>query len=291
MSLHEKSLLVSINLGGITSTRIDRDTTAFVLRSQSAEDEAGRWTARLWPKEALEPIRSLDSRIRSYHYSKTLPWLDNGHRIIASRAFTHYTDHLRGLRFEREQAVFAFLDHYPSWIDRALQMRGSAFDAHEYPSRSKAERKFKFDVHCEPVPCSNDFRVALDAPDMDRIQKELDDRIAEAELAARRDLYGRIAAPVASLLERLADPDARITDATLNSIRDLCENLPDLNIWDDPEITALRDRITHGLCSLRPDSLKESRSDRTRAATKASGILQSMAPWLAADIAPEDQAA
>ena len=283
MSLHDKSLLVAITLGGIPSSRIDRDTTAFVLRNQNAEDEAGRWTARLWPKEALEPIRSIDSQIRTYHYSKTLPWLDNGHRILASRVFQDYSDHLRGLRVERENAVWGFLDHYESWIDRARQMRGTAFDIEEYPSRLKAKRKFKFEINAQPVPCSGDFRITLDAPDLKRIQDELDERVQAAELAARRDLYGRIAAPVAALLERLADPDSRITDATLNAIRSLVDDIPDLNVFDDPEITALRDRIAIGLATLRPDTLKESRADRNRAATKASAILQTMAPWLQSD--------
>ena len=222
----------------------------------------------------------MDSRIRSYHYSKTLPWLDNGHRIIASRIFTEYSDALRSLRVERENTVLGFLDHYDSWIDRARFMRGSAFDLDEYPSRLKAQRKFRFDIHAEPVPCATDFRVNLDAPDMARIAAELDERVADAERSARRDLCGRIAGPVASLLERLSDPDSRITDATLNAVRDLCDRIPDLNIWDDPAIDALRDRIAVGLATLRPESLKSSRSDRDRAAGKASSILASMAPWM-----------
>lgn len=283
MSLQEKSLLVCITLGGMPSSRIDKDTTAFVLRSQAAQDEAGRWTARLWPKEALEPVRSIDSRIRAYHYSKTLPWLDDGKRILASRVFNDYSDHLRSLRFEREVAVAKFMSNYEDWIDRAREMRGTAFDYSEYPSRAKAERKFRFSINAEPIPCADDFRVSLAAPDMAQIQSDLTARIALAEESARRDLYGRMAAPVAALLDRLADPDSRITDSTLNSVRELCDAIPDLNVWDDPEISALRDRIAIGLATLRPESLKESRSDRSRAASKATSILAAMAPWLGAE--------
>lgn len=283
MSLHDKSLLVSITLGGIAAARIDRETTSFVLRAQHAQDEAGRWTARLWPKQALEPVRSIDSKIRQYHYQKTLPWLDNGSRIIASRTFNDYTDHLRSLRYERENAVNAFIDHYDNWIDQARQMRGDAFDPSEYPSVTKAARKFKFDVNASPIPAATDFRITLDAPEMERVQQELDARIAHAEAEAKRDLYSRIAAPVANLLEKLADPDSRITDASLNAIREICDSIPDLNVFDDPAIDALRDRIAVGLATLRPEALKESRSDRSRAATKASDILSTMAPWLASE--------
>lgn len=280
MSLQEKSLLVCISLGGMPSSRIDKDTTAFVLRSQSAQDEAGRWTARLWPKEALEPIRAIDSAIRAYHYSKTLPWLDDGKRIIASRVFQEYTDHLRSLRLQREVEVRNFIHNYNNWMDRARDMRGTAFDYSEYPPREKVAKKFRFDVNAEPIPCSDDFRVSLAAPDMERIQADLSARLKSAEAAARRDLYARMAAPVAALLDRLADPDSRITDASLNAIHAVCDAIPDLNVWDDPEINALRDRISMQLATLRPESLKDSRSDRSRAASKATSILNAMAPWL-----------
>ena len=64
MSLHDKSLLVSLTLAGIPSSRADKEITADVLFRENASADAGRWISRLWPREAMEPIRSLDAQIR-----------------------------------------------------------------------------------------------------------------------------------------------------------------------------------------------------------------------------------
>jgi SpoVK/Ycf46/Vps4 family AAA+-type ATPase len=280
MSLHDKSLLISLTLTGIPSTRQDKDITRDVLFQQQADADAGRWMSRLWPRAAMEPIRSIDGQIRSFHYSKTLPWMDKGERIIASRIFTEYMEKIRDLRFKRETLVQGFIDHYDEWINQAREMRGSLFKEDEYPHRFEAARRFRCEISATPVPHKEDFRVTLASEDMAEVQASLDARVQQAETNATRDLYRRIAAPVAALVERLANPDSRLTDATLNSLRDLCHSLPDINVLDDPEIESLRQSIQSQICSLHPETLTESRSDRSRALDKANSILATMAPWM-----------
>lgn len=291
MSIHDKSLLVSLTLAGIASTRADREITMDVLREQSADADAGRWVARLWPKEALEPIRSLDARARAYHASKTLPWLDKGERIIASRTFLDYLDTMRGLRMEREALVNAFLANYDTWLAKARSMRGTAFNIEEYPTRQAATRKFRFEFNTQPIPHREDFRIALAGPDLESVREDLDRRLQEAERGAVRHLYQRLAEPVANLIERLADPDARITGATLNALRDITAALPDINFLDDPEVESLRQRIMADLCRLDPESVSTSSSDRSRAVAKANSILTAMAPWIDPDSGDESDAA
>ena len=280
MSIHDKSLLVSLTLAGIPSSRADKEITADVLFRENAASDAGRWMSRLWPKEAMEPIRGLDSQIRAHHYLKTLPWLDKGQRIIASRTFQDYTADMRNFRYQRETLVQGFLDGYDDWIEQARSMRGSLFKYSEYPTIHQARNRFRFELGAEPIPHSADFRVTLAAPDMEAIQISLDQRLREAELTARRDLYRRMAEPVCKLLERLSDPDARFTDATLNALREIVTSLPDVNVMDDPEVELLRQAIATQLCHLDPESITTSKSDRSRAAAKANGILAKMAPWL-----------
>jgi len=280
MSIHDKTLLISLALSGIPSSRQDKDITRDVLFQQNADADAGRWMSRLWPKDALEPIRSIDSQIRSFHYTKTLPWMDKGERIIASRIFTSYMESIRDLRFKRETLVQGFIDNYDHWLDKARDMRGALYKADEYPHRFEAARRFRFEISATPVPHKEDFRVSLASEEMAEVQASLDARVQQAEITATRDLYRRIAAPVAALVDRLATPDARLTDATLNALRELTRSLPDINILDDPSVEALRQSIQTQLCSLNPETLTGSRSDRSRALEKANSILATMAPWM-----------
>lgn len=292
MSLHDKTMLISLTLAGIPSARADKQITADVLFQKNAQADAGRWVSRLWPKEAMEPIRAIDARIRALHYQKTLPWMDKGERILASRTFTAYMDEMRGLRMERETLVQGFLDHYEVWIDKARDMRGDAFNSAEYPNYWQAKKKFRFEIAAAPVPHSADFRVTLAAEEMDEIQASLDARVRNAELTARTDLYRRMAEPVARLVERLAEPDARFTASSLNALREIIAQLPEVNVLDDPEIEMLRQTIETQLCHLNPEQITESRSDRSRALTKANDILAKMAPWMdAIEDEDEEQAA
>ena len=289
MSLHDKSLLICLNLSGIASARADKQITRDVIFQQNAQADAGRWVSRLWTREAMEPIRGLDSQIRSLHYAKTLPWMDKGERIIATKIFTDYMAQMRELRFKRETLVQGFIDNYDDWLDQARAMRGDSFKFEEYPTRWGARDKFKFELTSAPIPHRDDFRITLAKEDMSEIQDALDQRVQDAELTARRDLYRRMAEPVAKLVERLAQPDARFTAATLNVLRELCATLPDVNVLDDPEVEMLRATIEAQLCHLDADSITESRSDRSRALSKANDILAKMAPWM--DAVEEEEAA
>jgi len=288
MSLHEKSLLVDLTLTGITTSRTDASITRSVLRSHQADDEAGRWVSKLWPKEALEPIRAIDSQIRAFHYAKTLPWLDKGGRICASRAFNSYIDEMRKLRVSRETLVREhFIDRYDYWLAKARSMRGHSFNSSEYPTRLGASYRFQFETHAAPVPHRDDFRITLNQADLDAMQADLDARLAEAEQVAVGALLKRIAEPISKLIERLADPDAKFQDSLIGNIRDLAKAIPDLNILDDPDIDALRIQIA-ALGAVSPENLRDSRSDRSRTLTKASSILATMAPWMA-DALDEDE--
>ena len=291
MSLHDKSLLVSLTLSGIASTRADKAITREVLLDQQAAADAGRWLARLWPKEAMEAIRALDGQIRAFHYDKTLPWLDKGERIIAARTFSAYMDTMRGYRQQRDQAVQAFLDRYDDWIDAARTMRGSGFREAEYPPKWKAGKRFAMEIASQPVPHRDDFRIRLAETDLDTIQDELEARVERAAKTAEEELFRRMAAPVSHLVERLADPDAKFTEASFNALREVVDALPDLNIFEDPLVEELRERIRTQLCRLDPAGLAGSKSDRSRAMAKANDILSKMAPWMDRVEIEEDQAA
>jgi hypothetical protein len=277
--LNNSAMLVSLSLSAIASSRADKDTTQFVLRAQQAGEDAGRWTARLWPKEALDPIRSLDTRIRAYFHQKTLPWLDAGQRIIASKIYLTFIDEMRALRHEREAAVATFLGEYERWIDKARVMRGNAFDGGQYPPFAKARQRFSMELEISPLPSAADFRIQIREEELESLRSQLTDRIEAAENNARRDLFARIAAPVTELLNKLSDPDATLRDSTLNSIRTIAATIPEINLWEDPAIEALRKSL-ESIAATPVAVLKESRSYRARTASKASSILATMAPWM-----------
>jgi hypothetical protein len=280
MSLHDKALLIDLTLTSVTTNRIDQAVTADVLYQHAANKDAGRWVSRLWPKAALEGIISHDSATGRAHREMTLPWLDNSKRILPTAKFDDYMALMRTRRPEREALVKAFIDRYDYWLQQAATMRNGLFKAAEYPDAYTAAKRFTFKVEAEPVPHRDDFRIRLAAADMAEMQSVLDIRLREAERIARNDLIGRIVDPLVKIVDRLSDPDAKFQDSLIGNIRSIADAIPALNVTDDPAIEDIRLRILTGLATLEPDSLRESRSDRSRAAAEANAILASFAPWM-----------
>lgn len=251
-----------------------------ILRQKYAQDDAGRWVSRLWPREALDPINRHDSATGRIHREMTLPWLDNSKRILPSASFDKYMAIMRTRRPERAELVKDFTDHLDLWIHKAELMREGLFNRAEYPSHSDAVARFSFSVSAEPVPHRDDFRIALSAPDMAEMQSTLDERLTAAENAVRNELLQRITGPLVKIVERLSEPDAKFQDSLISNVRAMADTIPDLNVTDDPAIEAIRVRILSGLGKLHPETLRSSRSDRSRAASEANNILATFAPWM-----------
>jgi hypothetical protein len=281
MSIHHKAILVGLTMRSIGTARIDRTVTADVLRSNAAKDDAGRWVSRLWPREALEPITSHDGATGRIHREMTLPWLDNSKRILPTARFDEYMEIMRTRRPEREELIRThFIGQYDHWLAKAAEMRKHLYKPAEYPSATGAASRFSFRVEAEPVPHRDDFRITLSAADLSEMQAVLDERLDAAASAARNELLARISDPLVRIVERLSDKEAKFQDSLITNLRSIADAIPAFNITEDPAIEQIRLRIITGLGKLNPESLRSSRSDRSRAASEANSILASMAPWM-----------
>ena len=279
--LHTRCILMDLTITSLTTSRTDRGITQDVLRRTAADADAGRWVSRLWTKAALDPISKHDAATRKLHQGMTLPWLDNSKRILPSAKVEEYMDLMRQRRPEREKLVAEhFLARFDHWLGEARAMRGTAFDAAEYPSAAEAACSFGFKVQGEPVPHRDDFRVTLAAPDMADLHAGLEDRLAAAARIARNDLISRITEPLVKMVGRLSDPEATFRDSLVDNIRAIAAAIPALNVTEDAGIEAVRQRLLSSLCRLDPEILRDSASDRSRAASQANAILAVMAPWL-----------
>ena len=280
MSLHDRSILIDLTLKGLGTARTDQRITRDVLQQTRAETDGGRWISRLWPKEALEPVRKHDAATRAYHQEQTLPWIDSGKRILPTARFPDYMATIRERKAERQVFVDDFLNRYDHWKYEAMKLRGDAYREADYPNLEKATDRFNFRVESEPVPHREDFRITLSGPDIEAMQATLDARIAEAERIARNDLIARLTTPLAHMVERLSEPGARFSNSLFGNVLSIAELIPDLNVTADPNLDAIRQEIMAKISAFDPDAVRDSDFQRNRAAKAASDILATMAPWL-----------
>lgn len=291
-TLPDKAMLVSITICAWTARRHDKRLSDEVALRNHADRDAGRYNKHLIAKEALATISAIANEARSFHYTNTLPWHDNGYRILPTANYMAYTQAMAAFRSRFTSAIAAFLRDYDRHVWDARQRLGAMFNPADYPNRTELADRFAFERDFMALPVGKDFRLALQEDERDRIRAQIDARLSAATANATRDLYMRIALVVEHMANRLSsygvDPvtgkvRSAFRDSLVENVRDLVDLLPRLNVLGDAHLDALRQRMADQLCPTEPQTLREDPIARQQTAAAAQTILAEMADYLGSD--------
>jgi hypothetical protein len=279
--LTERALLVGLNIREWGARRRDRDVTDHVAREHGADPKAGCYTKALVPKRFLAKIASVRTEARNLHHQLTLPWGDDGYRILPVELHLKYMDNFRVLRSRFEQAVSEFLGAYEEAKAAARESLGSLFREDDYPSSSRLRRAFDFEVKPQPLPTGHDWRIDLPEDTVDRIREELAGRLEDAHRQGLSELHRRLAGVVSRMAETLAQPDKIFRDSLVGNVRQLCNLLPALNLAQDTGLDSLNREIEIRLATLEPEVLRTDPQRRQAAALDAAALLSTITDRLA----------
>lgn len=273
-----RALLVSLNLPKWEARKLDRKVGAEVAAQHRTDASAGNYSKNLLLKgqNSYADLISHIGSVRVLHYSNTLPWADDGWRVLPVANYMAYTAHMRRGRSDWETKLEAFLADYPALQAAAKAERNGLLRDEEYPSAAKLRKRFDFDLSFRPLPSGGDFRVELAADEIARIAASTEERVKAALDSAQRDGIARLYDCVQKLHERLADPKAIFRDTLITNARDLCDALERLNLADDPRLEDFRQQ-TAALASADPQELRDNDAMRTFVANESDRIMQSMA--------------
>lgn len=272
MSLQEKAMLVTLSVSCWTARKQDKKVAAEVEASHNAKD-AGRYNKLLIDKHHLDPLTTFAGSIRAYHYRMTLPWMDNGARLLPSKLFLEYSAEIRKLQGEYTKLVDALIQIYPRLVQEARQRLGTMYDPTDYPDVSELSAKFGVELDIVQVPDGQDFRVDVSETEKQRIAAEITSRVAARQRAAITAAWDRVRETVSLVALRLSAEKAVIRDSLVDNTQELCRLLPGLNINNDPVMENVCQLITDKLI-VSPDRLRRSASLRKATATEAEKILQ-----------------
>ena len=279
MRLSEKAMLVSLNISQWTARKKDVSVTREVAAQYGADEKAGTYSKALIAKEHLEAIAKAATDARSYHYKMTLPWMDNGARILPSAHFDQYSQEMRNYRSEFEARVNRFLDNYPQFVDQARYSLNGLFKEEDYPDLGKMYGKFKFETDILPLPDASDFRVQIQADDLAAIKRSTQARLEAAQAQANRDIYARLAEYVGRMAERLSGEKNVFRDTLVENLQELVDLIPGLNITGDAKIEELRQEVAEKLTKHSPQMLREHKPARRETAKAAQEIMDKMGAY------------
>lgn len=267
-----------------TARRFDRSASEEVAANHNAESErAGRYNKCLINVKAPSyvALKKIEGEARRYHERMTLPWSQDGARILSATAYQDYTTQMLTYKESFSHAVYEFRRAYPGLVDAAEKELNGLFRASDYPDERELSEKFSFRVSVLPIPDANDFRVEeLSDADIDKIRGDIEQEVQQAFKVAEQEKWSRLMEVVSRAVERLSSPDVIFRDSLIGNIKDAVQTLPKLALTKDENFDIIIEEVRAKLAVCEPSVLREDPNARASAARKAAEIMKKMSAYM-----------
>ena len=289
-NVSSRATLVNLSASAWGQHKSDSEVTEEVLVKHEAEKHSGSFKKRLLNKRATAGIRSVKSAARTFHNHMTLPWLEDGTRILANVNHIDYVSKIGEHINIFNQAVDEFIKEYPNHVKIAKKELGKLFDEKDYPDPKVVRSKYKLRTVFLPWPKKEDFRGDIDPNIIKEIGDNLDARLEEILKGSMSNIAERIVEVVGHMSERLKKykpgdsngnkAEGKFHDSMVHHVRDLASLLPGFNLTDNPKITAITKTIQEKLAIHDPDVLRDVIKVRKQVIKDADDVLKKAKEFL-----------
>ena len=227
--------------------------------------------------ESYRTLTSIKSQINQYWRDASLPYPEQGIRLIRNESVDDFNSSLLGYKSQLEEAVVDLDSHFYDLKEAARIRLGSLFDRDDYPSSLSNE----FDVSWSfPSVSAPDYLRRL-SPEIyrrecDRVRSQFSKSVELAE----QMFQDQLAELVEHLVERLsADESGKkktFRDTTITSLNDFVSRFRQLNIGSNEELNLLVEQAQSVISGVEPQSLRDNDSLRQRIATQMSAVQASL---------------
>lgn len=276
------ALLVEIGISVWTARKLDRKVSDEVMNDKHAQSKSAARVNKhlLAGRNELEVIAQHAGKIRSFVYDNTLPWSDNGMRLLPTQNYFGFTAKINELEDEFEKLVDEFVLVYPTLITAQAMALGDMFRRDEYPSPSSIKQKFSINVNYMPVPSRGDFRVDIGNAAQKELAEKLEQITNERVNAAMNDIRTRMKAHLERMSDRLTSDDEggelksrRFHDTLITGAIELCDLARSLNVVGDATLEEARARLQELVAGIDAPELRKNHAVREDVKKNVDAIL------------------
>lgn len=277
--IQNNSLVVSLNIGAWTAKKYDKKVTDETNQAHGASADAGRYTKRLAAKEHIEPFTKVASKAKDYHYKHTIPWGDNGERLLKSSLFEEYLQKVLGFKAEYEGLIPGLANNIDVIKAEAKRELNGMYNEADYPNEKQLQNKFYFKVTYTPVP-DNDWRINVSDEEKEFLSAGMEREFTQRLQNATQDIWKRIKDQLDAMKDRLTttvkdkdgnDQPAVFRDSLFGNLKELIEVLPHLNVTEDPTITEACADLSRLMAE--PEVVRQNPSVRAEKADQVADVL------------------
>lgn len=266
------AMLVDLNIRTYSGRKQDKTTQAEVVANKGARaSNAASVYKNLFSQcRELEDIIKFQAKVRTDHYRLTLPWADNGQRLLPTKTMMDYQAAMGTHKIEFDRLVQLFLAKYDTLVAAAAFQLGTLFDRNEYPGSATVAGRFNMDTNFTPLPTMGDFRLDIERQVQDELVAKYEARAMSQLAQANQDSWDRLHGVLTKLSDRLkVDEDGKknkFHDTIVTNAEELCGLLTSLNVTGDKDLERARRNLQDALEGVTPQDLRE--FDITRVETK-----------------------
>lgn len=286
ISIASSAMLVELSISTWTARKLDKGVSAEVDINKSTKTRAGNYNKNLLAGTGfLDTITKYAANARAWHLSQTLPWSDNGLRLLPMSNFMDYKAQLGVLETNYMALVDKFVIAYPNLVSAAAFQLGDLFKREEYPDAEKVKNKFKMSYNFLPVPMAGDFRVDINEDAKSEIMKSCEDAYNERLNNAMRDAWSRLHSCLTRMSDRLSvdvEVDENGTpkhelrifrDTLIENAVELTTLLKHFNLTNDTNLEEARRSLADAIQNHDAESLRQNFHAREVVKQKVDNIL------------------
>jgi hypothetical protein len=278
--LFRKALVTNLKIRQWSANKYDKKVSEEIEKHHNAKN-AGRFNKILIADKELKEIQKIANSARAFVYDQTLPWGDNGDRLLPSSNYLEFVGAFSAYKSQFDYAVKSFIREYPALKDEAKLRLNGMFKEGDYPIVPLMERKFSMELSHMPVSKIDDFYLELGEEDVESLRQQIKGEFESRIAQTTRHIWTKIKETVGHMAEKLSDEDAVFKNSLVENIRELVEVLPRLNFTGDAEISDAIQNMKVLLVD--PDLLRTNKSVRYEKAKEAKAIMDKVTDFLGMD--------
>lgn len=255
----------------VTSEQRDEMAAPFDAESGSISASKKLVNTRHPQFRALTKIRG---QIRSYWEDNSLPFPEEGVRLIRQSALADFEANMTSLRDDLAAGVAALAEHYTEIREEASQRLGTLFNADDYPTTLDGLFAVSWEYpSVEPPDYLLELNPALYEQERQRVAARFDEAVRLAEQAFATEFQSIVSGLCESLAGRRENGEAKtLKEGAIRSTLEFFERFKTMRIGDSTQLDALVNQAQEAIRGVSAKALRTNGDTRLTVADQLGAV-------------------
>lgn len=257
-SVSKNLVKVRVRISAWTGNAKSLEGRQELAMDHAAEADAVTVGLHILPKALQKQIRDHSIGIRKVVKSLSLPFEDGGYRILKSSEYSRLNKEVQRRKDAFENFVYDEIYlKYNELTHIARKRLGSLFNEDMFPDSDQILKRFGVRMSVQPVENLDDLQIkGISNDELEEIKRATKEELENNLLEGQMDLVRNLRKMVENIIDKTDKEGSRYKRA-LENLKELCDSVPMLNIFESEELNNLAKSIKEKIAETDSDSIKD----------------------------------